>query len=258
VVDWDGAGYERVSELQRTMARRALAALTLAGDERALDVGCGDGSISRLVAAALPHGSVLGIDPSPRMIDAARSAPVPPGADLRFAEGDMLDLSFDREFDLVYSFNALHWVRDQATALGGLARAVRPGGRVLLRFVCGGPRPSLERTAMAVCDRDRWRAAFAGFPAPFRHPDPTEFETLVSAAGLEVRSAHVSDEDWDFGSREAFARWCTVGFADWTARLEEADVAAWVDDVVAAYEQVVPQPGRFRFLQLTLEAVPAR
>ncbi|WP_236006558.1 class I SAM-dependent methyltransferase [Nakamurella leprariae] len=59
------------------MARRALAVLTLRGDERALDVGCGDGFISRLVAAALPHGAVLGIDPSPWMIQAARSAPAP-------------------------------------------------------------------------------------------------------------------------------------------------------------------------------------
>jgi len=60
----------------------------------------------------------------------------------------------------------------------------------------------------------------------------------------------VDDLEWDFGSREAFSRWCTVGFADFTARLAPADVPAWVAEVVDGYEAVAGRPGLFRFLQL--------
>lgn len=257
LVDWDGAGYERVSALQRTMARRALAELTVRGDERCLDVGCGDGYVTRLVAVQLPRGSVLGVDPSPRMIEVARAAPVPSGTDVRFTAGDVLDLPFQGEFDLVCSFNALHWVRDQATALHSLRRAVRDDGRLLLRFVCAGPRPSLEDVAMQVSGREPWRARLGEISAPYVHPDPTAYRQLAEGAGLTVRRADVSDEQWDFHDDEAFARWCTVGFAEWTERLAPAEVSGWVDDVVRAYRTIVPESGRFRFQQLTVEAVPA-
>src|SRR5664279_3437215 len=113
MVDWDGEGYEQISGLQRWLAGRALATMDLRGDERVLDVGCGDGYVSRLLAAELPNGSVTGVDASPRMIEVARSRPAPAGARLSFDQRNVLDRrfaeDFSDEFDLVVSFNALHW-----------------------------------------------------------------------------------------------------------------------------------------------------
>ena len=75
--DWDGVGYARISDLQRAMATASLESVVVAGTERVLDVGCGDGYVTRLLASRLPAGSVLGVDPSPRMIAAAASASRP-------------------------------------------------------------------------------------------------------------------------------------------------------------------------------------
>ena len=250
MTDWDGEGYEQISDLQRWLAGRAVALLRLHGDERVLDVGCGDGYVSRLLATRVPSGELVGIDASPRMIEVARSRPGPTDSRLRFDVGDVLELNLEDEFDLVVSFNTLHWVIDQRAALVQLAGAVRGSGRVVVQVVCAGPRPSLERIAMQVCKAARWRAAFAGFPAPFVHVDPTAYRGLVASAGLAVSRLTVDDLEWDFGSREAFARWCTVGFADWTARLPAADVLAGVDDVVTEYQALVGRPGLFRFMQM--------
>jgi trans-aconitate 2-methyltransferase len=257
MVDWDGAGYEQISDLQRTMARRSLSRLVLRGDEECLDVGCGDGYVTRLVAAQLKTGSVLGVDASPRMVEAARSAPIPEGSRVSFEIGNALQLGLDRQFDLVFSFNVLHWIVDQRAVLAQLAAATRSTGHVVVQYVCGGPRPSLERVAMQVCAEPRWAGTFHGFHAPFIHVDPNSYANLVAAAGLRIQDFAVNDEEWDFGSREAFVRWCTVGFADWTARLAPVDVRAWVDDVVDRYQDVVGSPGLFRFLQLFAEMVPA-
>ncbi|WP_111765605.1 class I SAM-dependent methyltransferase [Nakamurella deserti] len=257
MVDWDGAGYEKVSDLQRTLASRSLEHLVVRGDEDCLDVGCGDGYLTRLLAMRLPEGSVLGVDASPRMIEAARRAAVPAGAYVSFELGDASALRFDTEFDLVTSFNALHWVVDQHTALSGIARALVPEGRALLQQVCAGPRPSLEDVAMEVAAAPRWQAAFDGFDAPFVHVDPDGYPDLAAAAGLTVQSSTVTDEEWDFGSREDFAAWCTVGFAPWTPRLDPALVGSWVDDVVERYEQLSGRPGLFRFMQLVVELTPA-
>ena len=48
MADWDGKGYEQISDLQRHLAQRTLAGLVFRGDERVLDVGCGDGFITRV------------------------------------------------------------------------------------------------------------------------------------------------------------------------------------------------------------------
>src|SRR4029077_4464536 len=115
---------------------------------RVLDVGCGDGFITRAIAARLPHGSVLGIDASPRMIQAAHPRPDPPGSSVRFEVRDVLALPFVDEFDVAVSFNVLHWLVDQQAARSAIAGAIRPGGRVIVQQVCAGPRSSLEQLAM--------------------------------------------------------------------------------------------------------------
>ena len=77
------------------------------------------------------------------MIEAAKRAPIPEGTFVSFELGDALTLHYDAEFDLVTSFNALHWIVDQHTVLSGIARALDPAGRALLQQVCAGPRPSV-------------------------------------------------------------------------------------------------------------------
>jgi trans-aconitate 2-methyltransferase len=257
MADWDGKGYEQISDLQRHLAQRTLSELAFAGDERLLDVGCGDGFITRAIAARLPRGSVVGIDASPRMIQAATSRPDPVGAVVSFEVGDVLDMPFADEFDVVVSFNVLHWLVDQQAALSAIATAVKPLGRVIVQQVCAGPRTSLEQLAMDVCGRPRWRGAFTGLAAPFIHVDPVEYPEIAATAGLVVKTQQVEDVTWDFGSRAAFSSWCTVGFADWTARLPPEMVGPWVDEVVDDYQSLVGRPGLFRFMQLRAEMTPA-
>ncbi|MFI8971562.1 class I SAM-dependent methyltransferase [Nocardia asteroides] len=252
MADWDGAGYAHISALQRAMATAAIESVQVGGGERVLDVGCGDGYVTRLIAARVPGGSVLGLDPSPRMIETARTAD-DQLTNVDFRVGDVTTMTLAGDFDLVVSFNALHWVTDQETAYRRIAAALAPGGRVLVQYVCDGERPSIEDIAMTVTGEPRWSPCFTGFARPFVHIDPEALPAIAAAADLQVTERSVTDREWDFGSREAFTRWCTVGFADWTAHLAAADIPAFVDEVVDRYEAVVGRAGLFRFLQLRAE-----
>src|SRR5579864_3250079 len=70
-VVWSAADYASNSTVQQTWARELIAQLKLRGNERILDVGCGDGKITAELARSVPSGSVVGIDASPQMIDFA-------------------------------------------------------------------------------------------------------------------------------------------------------------------------------------------
>ncbi|BAH54092.1 class I SAM-dependent methyltransferase [Rhodococcus opacus] len=255
MVDWDGEGYADVGALQRAVAENTIAELTLAGTETVLDVGCGDGSVTLRIADRLPRGSVVGVDASPRMIEKARSRAVPDGARAEFRIADALDLPFDDDFDVAVSFNALHWVPDLQGALAGIARSVVAGGRVIIQMVCASPRTSVEDVEMAVSARPRWAEFFTGFTPPYIHIEPEQFRDLARDAGLDTTDLVVRDVEWDFGSREEFTRWCTVGSTDWTAHLDNADVPAFMNDVVREYEQISGRPGLFLFTQMRAELI---
>ena len=74
MTEWNAAEYARLSALQAAMAEEVLGLLRehLRGDERVLDVGCGNGKVTRKIAALVPRGSVVGVDASAKMIELAR------------------------------------------------------------------------------------------------------------------------------------------------------------------------------------------
>ena len=187
----------------------------------------------------------MGIDPSPRMIAVAPSSP-----GLSFEVGAAETMTFRDEFDLVVSFNALHWVRAQREAMSRIAAALHSGGRAVLVLVCDGARPSLEDVAMGVTSSARWNPSFVGFTAPFVHPDPEQWQADAESLGLRVADRRVDDLSWDFGSREAFAAWCAVGFGGWTDGLAPEEGSAFVTDVVDAYAAETGSDHVFRFTQL--------
>jgi len=142
MTEWNAVGYSEISSLQEAMAEEQLALLDLAGTERILDVGCGDGKITAKIAARLPRGSTLGVDPSREMIAFASShfgAPAHPN--LHFDVADVRRLPYRNQFDLVVSFNALHWVTQQDEALRSIREALKPAARDRCR-AGGGSSPA--------------------------------------------------------------------------------------------------------------------
>ncbi len=253
VTDWSGEDYVKISALQRAMIEEARTGLVLAESDRVLDVGCGDGYLTHAIAHLVPTGFAAGADASRRMIATAHAAGRPTRSGPWFVVADARALPFGEHFDVVVSFNALHWVPEQRLALSQIAAALRPGGRALVQVVCAGERKSLEAIAMEICRTPRWADRFRQFAAPYIHVEPDEYGDLAASAGLTLTDVTVTDRQWDYGSRNAFRQWCAVGTTAWTDRLAPEDRARFVDELVAAYEEVVTTPGLFRYTQMRAE-----
>lgn len=258
MTEWDAADYARISELQKAMADEALGLLTLQGSERVLDVGCGDGKITAEVAARVPGGSVVGIDPSEKMVDfAATKWGSAVEGNLRFAVADARRLPFMRAFDLIVSFNALHWVAQQEAALRSIHASLQHGGVAQLRFVPQGPRKSLEDVLRETWQGEKWKAYFPNFRQPYLHLTPEEYAKLATEAGLQVLSVQVSDKSWDFHRRSAFYAFATVTFVEWTHMLPDGRKTEFIHDVLDRYDEVAGEPNTFKFYQMDIRLARA-
>lgn len=253
-MEWIANEYSRQSSLQQAMAEQVLALLKLAGDERVLDVGCGDGKITARIAEQVRRGSVLGIDPSHNMVAFASSRFGPPATpNVRFEVGDAARLPYREEFDLVVSFNALHWVHEPADALRSIHAALRAGGRAVLRFVPLAERRSLEAVVEQACESTRWCDAFRGFQRPFTHVSAEAYRDIAERTGFRVDALVVRDEAWDFGSRDAFAAFCRATLIAWTGRLPEQERDRFINEVLDLYGATAitaEDANRFKFYQM--------
>ena len=125
---------------------------------KVLDVGCGPGSITLGVAAAVQPGSVVGIDSAEGAIEqAAKLAKEQQVDNARFLVRDWYELGFaEGTFDITYSNNVLVWVRDLVRALEEQKRVTKRGGWVVGAvadwdtIIIYPPCPALERCWAAV------------------------------------------------------------------------------------------------------------
>jgi trans-aconitate 2-methyltransferase len=263
MTEWDAAEYSRRSGLQEAMAQEVLALLDLKGSERVLDVGCGDGKITAEVATRVPRGEVLGVDASQDMITFASSHFGPAvRPNLRFEVADARRLPFKNEFDLVVSFNALHWIPEQEAALRSIRSAMTADGRALLRLVPAGERKSLENVVEEIRLSPGWSAYFREFHDPYLHLTPKQYGDLAEKNGFRVLRIHTEAKAWDFKSREAFLAFCAVGCVEWTRRLPAAERPAFINDVLDRYQAIAAdRPGEentFKFYQMDVTLARGR
>jgi SAM-dependent methyltransferase len=196
---WNGEAGERWAQQDGLMAGLLAPIATalldhadLAGCRRAIDVGCGGGSQSLLLAERLgPDASVLGVDISGPLLRVARerAAGAPAGrAAMEFLQADASVHGFEpSSFDLLFSRFGVMFFADPVAAFANLHRAMAPGAR--LAFVCWQALQDNPWVWLSVQAALRFlpppEPADPHAPGPFAFADRARVDSILSSAGFQ-------------------------------------------------------------------------
>ena len=234
---WNGEAGQRWAEQDAMMARllqpvceALLAHVDVSGSRNAMDIGCGGGSQSLLLAQRLGAGArVLGVDISGPMLAIAEDKVAMSGAEdatLGFLKADASNYTFEPgSFDLLFSRFGVMFFEDPSAAFSNVRSALKPGGR--LAFACWQEVRKnaffFEPMAAVAGLVEMPPPAEPGAPGPFAFADPDR--AVIRELGLETLPAivHLDHGLQVLGAAEGWnpAEWREVasGLADhmsWT------------------------------------------
>jgi trans-aconitate methyltransferase len=202
--EFDGKKYEKASAHQKEWGAKLISELALKGNERVLDLGCGDGANTALIAEALPNGEVVGIDASKGMIGTAKPKQK---ANLRFILMDIDEISFEDEFDVVYSNATLHWIRDHNCLLRNVFKALRGGGLLRFNFAADGNCSHFFRVIRKAIEKETFGCYFSDFTWPWYMPTIDEYTQLVDQSELKAAKVWEENADRYFPDTETMISW---------------------------------------------------
>jgi len=237
---WDGVLFDRFSQFRHLIlagnglqSDRALALHPPQPGQRVLDVGCGFGDVSQQIAAMVgPEGEVVGVDASPRFIDAARSEADEAGVtNVRFEIADVEAGGLESGFDRVFSRFGTMFFANPVRALRNVREALVPGGQLcMIVWRQKVENPWMYEAQLAVEQylerRENPDEPTCG-PGPFSMANADTTSGILKSAGYEDIRLDRSDTEMMVGSDldEAIDLVCGLGPAGEIIRLagEEAE-----------------------------------
>ena len=198
-MSWDGRSYDAAADPQAAVGIDLIDRLVVPAGGSVVDAGCGSGRVTEALLDARPDVTVVGLDASASMLEAAHERLARFGSRVVLREVDLAGpWSLGSPVDAVLSSSTFHWVLDHDELFGEVFRALRPGGCLVAR--CGGDgslaavRSAAAELGVLVDDRNTYAGAEATTAA------------LEGAGFVDVR-AWLEADPVSFPSREALGRY---------------------------------------------------
>lgn len=238
---WNPEEYAKNSAAQLSWARELIGRLNLTGNEKILDVGCGEGKITAEISRSLSTGYILGIDSSKDMIAYAQSTfPKTEFPSLEFACMDARQIVVEKEFDIVFSNAALHWVDNHLEFLRGANKALRKGGRLFTS--CGGKGniDYIQAVIYEVIKKEPWQNYFKDFVEPWHFYGIEEYRNWLEESGFEIVNLNLVPKDAIHSGAEGLAGWIRTTGMPFTHRIPQENQEELISEIVNLYLNFYP------------------
>lgn len=247
---WDPNHYAKNSRGQEIWAKELIEKIDLQGNESILDIGCGDGKITDLLAQ-MTSGETVGIDFSDNMIAFAKEQFGKPV----FMQMDAQALAFENRFDVVFSNAALHWVSDHKSVLSGIYKALKPDGKAVLQM--GG-----KGNAQAVFNvlenlTEDYRPYFKDFVPPYTFCSDAQYKQWLNEIGFSSFEAKLILKKMLHEDADAFRGWLETTWFPYLMRLPEKIREVFLQTWIKAYIDINPsdKEGRISIDMVRLEVI---
>ncbi|HLH18835.1 MAG TPA: methyltransferase domain-containing protein [Bryobacteraceae bacterium] len=174
---WDPASYAKNARFVSDLGSPVLELLAPKPGERILDLGCGDGVLTKKIADM--GCDVVAVDSSAAFVEAARKL------GLVAHVADAVALPYREEFDAVFSNAVLHWIKRADEMIAGVHRSLRPGGRFVAECGGFGCVDKIRRALVEALDK---RGIDGESRVPWYFPTPGDYATRLERAGFRVDS----------------------------------------------------------------------
>ncbi|WP_457945497.1 methyltransferase domain-containing protein [Caproiciproducens sp. LBM24188] len=234
MLDWNAAQYLKFSR-ERTLPAIDLAnripAVPKECPLKIIDIGCGPGNSTQVLADRFPGSSVLGVDRSENMIESARNQH--PGITFQTADIPHDLPTLDQDYDVVFSNACIQWIPNHAELLRGLMSLLKPGGFLAVQTPMNHQEP-IHQIIQEVTSSDEWKGYF---------PNPRVFYNLTQEEYFDLLSELSQD----------FDLWQTTYFH--TMR-SHRDILEWYRSTgLKPYLDVLPENKKSQFEQVIQKRV---
>jgi len=212
---WNPESYERNAGFVADLGAGVFDLLAPKAAERILDLGCGHGKLTEKITAI--GADVIAVDASPEQVQGALAR----GLDARIM--DARRLTFEDQFEAVFTNAALHWVKEAALVIEGVKKALVPGGRFVGEMGGAG---NVARVAQGVGRVMESRGLALADYWPWYFPTVADYGGHLEVAGFSVR--HI----------ELFARPTPI----------PGDIIGWLETFGESFLEPVPEGERATFL----------
>jgi len=169
-MSWNPSVYLAFSDHRLRPAVDLLQRIPCDSPRTIIDLGCGPGNVTRLLALRWPNAQITGADSSPEMLARARHD-VP---EITWQHADIATWHAEAPVDLLFSNAALHWVDDHARLLPHLAAQLAPGGMMAVQMPRNHHAPS-HRLIDALARSARWAERLVPVLRPFPVAAPEDY-----------------------------------------------------------------------------------
>lgn len=231
-MSWSARQYGKFEDERNRPIRDLLAQVLNENVERAADIGCGPGNSTEFLQRKFPAATIVGMDSSPDMLEAARKR-LP---DVRFELGDIATWSERGPFDVILSNAALQWVPDHAALLPALWNKLAPGGSLAVQIPDNLDEPA-HRLMRDIAADGPWASKLANAPRArgSRHSSDWYYRVLREQ-GAEVNVWRTIYNHPLVGGAAAIVEWFKgSGLRPFLEPLNEGERAAYL----ARYEAAV-------------------
>jgi trans-aconitate 2-methyltransferase len=233
-MSWSATQYSSFENERTRPVRDLVHAITVAEVGRAIDLGCGPGNSTEVLAARFPEAAISGLDSSDDMIVAARKR-LP---QLQFELGDVSAWDPPEMFDVILSNAALQWVMGHETLMPRLMGKVAPGGNLAVQMPDNLEEPA-HRRMRQVAVSGRWKEKLAGSAgARAARRGPEWYFDLLRPHAARVDVWRTTYHHVLAGGTDAVVEWFKgSGLRPFLAPLDPAEAA----DYLAEYRALVAE-----------------